>query len=707
MKILLLLAILFRAAAEQVSPIQKVIELISQLEAKILKEGEAEEKAYKEFFEWCDDAAKNTQFQIKTATSQKEKLEATISEAESDGEAAAVSIEELSAEISTDKGDLDAATQIREKENEEFTASEAELSDAVDTLGRAIGIISRNMKGSSLLQAPMTNKNIKALISSLQTVIDAASFSSHDVQKLVALVQNKDKDQDNDDDTDLGAPAPDAYKSHSGGILDILEDMKDKAEAQLSEARKAEMNNKHNFNMMKQSLVDAIAAAEHELAEAKAAKTEAEHTKATAEGDLAMTAKDLADANAALETVGTDCMSSASDHEASVVGRKDELAALAKAKKIIQQTTAGAEGQTYSFLQIISSANTDTSSHLHSSTDLRNFEVVNAVKRLARDEHSTGLAQLASRIAAVLRYGAATGEDPFKKVKGMITDMIGKLMKEAQEEASFKAYCDEEMSKTEQKKDELNADIKKLTAKIDQASSTSTGLKEDVQELQKELADLANSQAEMDKARKDENTAFLSAQSDLKEGLDGVQSALKVLREYYGDGAALLQDAAQFDASMMQPSKPAGHSAASGAGGSIIGMLEVIESDLGKNLAQIEEEETAAQTQYDKVTQENKITTETKRQDVKYKTQEFTSLDKDVAELTADKDSQQTELDAVLEYDTKIKAQCIAKPETYEERKKRREAEIAGLKEALTILEGQALFLQKRKGGDLRGIKPH
>merc|ERR1719298_288034 len=97
------------------------------------------------------------------------------------------------------------------------------------------------------------------------------------------------------------------------------------------------------------------------------------------------------------------------------------------------------------------------------------------------------------------------------------------------------------------------------------------------------------------------------------------------------------------------------------------------------------------------MTQENKVTKTVKTQDVKYKTQEFTSLDKDIAELSSDRESTNTELDAVLEYDEKIKDQCIAKPEPYEERKKRREAEIAGLKEALEILEGQA-FLQKHSG---------
>merc|ERR1719386_599851 len=124
-------------------------------------------------------------------------------------------------------------------------------------------------------------------------------------------------------------------------------------------------------------------------------------------------------------------------------------------------------------------------------------------------------------------------------------------------------------------------------------------------------------------------------------------------------------------------------------------MLEVIESDFTKGLAEIIATEESSQALYDKTTKENEISKVTKEQDVKYKTQEAKSLDKAVAEATSDREGLQTELDAVLDYWEKIKEQCIAKPEPYEERKKRREAEIAGLKDALSILEGEAALLQK------------
>ena len=49
----------------------------------------------------------------------------------------------------------------------------------------------------------------------------------------------------------------------------------------------------------------------------------------------------------------------------------------------------------------------------------------------------------------------------------------------------------------------------------------------------------------------------------------------------------------------------------------------------------------------------------------------------------------------MLEYLKKLQDQCVAKAEPYEEKVRRREAEIAGLKQALSILEGEAVLLQR------------
>merc|ERR1719486_520619 len=144
--------------------------------------------------------------------------------------------------------------------------------------------------------------------------------------------------------------------------------------------------------------------------EEKTAKEGAEEEKATAEGDLASTEKALKESEEALATANSDCMTTAADHEATVAARNEELKVIATAEKILKESTGGAEGQTYSFLQVAAS----------SRAQLANSEVLTMVKKLAHDHHSAALAQLASRIAVVARYGGKSGGDPFEKVKGLI-----------------------------------------------------------------------------------------------------------------------------------------------------------------------------------------------------------------------------------------------------------------------------------------------
>merc|ERR1712194_168937 len=139
-----------------------------------------------------------------------------------------------------------------------------------------------------------------------------------------------------------------------------------------------------------------------------------------------------------------------------------------------------------------------------------------------------------------------------------------------------------------------------------------------------------------------------------------------------------------------------------GAGGSIIQILETVESDFATNLAKVEAEEADAQGDYDKVTQQNKVTVTEKKADVKYKTQESKTLGKTAAEYKNDRKGANAELASINEYFGRVKARCIAKPETYEDRVARRSAEIKGLKEAQNILENEAALLQRsRRGSNL------
>jgi len=534
-------------------------------------------------------------------------------------------------------------------------------------LKRAIGILEREMAkgGAAMVQL----KNQGNIIQAISTLVQAASLSAQDGAKLTALIQNSQEAADDD----AGAPAATVYEGHSGDIIDTLESLLEKAEQQLAEARAKETAAQNNFEMLKQSLEDDIRFANKDMDEAKKALAGSGEAKATAEGDLLVTTKDLAADTAALADLHRDCLGKAQDFEAATKSRTEELKALAEAKKVLAETTSGADTITYGLSQV-------SFLQLNSVEGLVQFEAIRLIRDLARKHDSSSLAQLATRMDVALHSGLA---DPFAKVKSLISDMIAKLEAAADADATEKAFCDKELAETTAKKDEKTAEIEKLTTKIDQMSAASAKLKEEVAALQKALADLAASQLEMDKLREEESALYKKNKADMEAGLQGVKLALKILSDYYSTDAA--------------------HEAAQGAGASIIGLLEVAESDLSKTLAEIiATEETAAST-YTSETKENEIEKVTKEQGVKYKTKESSELDASVAEATSDREGVEAELEPVLKYLATLKDRCIAKAETYEERKARREAELAGLKEALQILEGQAVLLQRQSARSLRG----
>jgi len=78
------------------------------------------------------------------------------------------------------------------------------------------------------------NARMPEVLQVLQTVMDAASFSTVDKSKMLALVEAQ---QGSDEEA---APSAAVYSSKSGSIVDMLSDMKDKAETQLEELRKGE-----------------------------------------------------------------------------------------------------------------------------------------------------------------------------------------------------------------------------------------------------------------------------------------------------------------------------------------------------------------------------------------------------------------------------------------------------------------------------------
>eukprot|EP00419_Tripos_fusus_P010473 CAMPEP_0172667094 /NCGR_PEP_ID=MMETSP1074-20121228/8210_1 /TAXON_ID=2916 /ORGANISM="Ceratium fusus, Strain PA161109" /LENGTH=691 /DNA_ID=CAMNT_0013483557 /DNA_START=42 /DNA_END=2117 /DNA_ORIENTATION=+ len=678
------LLLLGHAGSVSLNPIEQTVALLTQLQASIVKDGEAEAEAYRKFSEWCSTAAHDRNHEIKSAKRQKDKLEREVELATSDISEADEAIEELAQALSSDQARLSNAADVRKSERADFEKDEKSLLATIEMLDKASRVLQKQMKANSrisFMQSQAYATKVDDILQGLTAVIDAAGLPTEDTQALASFLQDRQADSDK---IHNAADQP-AYKSRSGNILKVLEDMREKSETLLRKSRQSERNMQHNFELVKAELTDLMTNTDKELQGKKGEKAALQKEKAGDTGDLAMIVKELQETTEALHSTQTKCMAKAADHEQSIKTRAEELRVLTQAKSTIQATMGSAEKRTYSFVQV--TAKTQTRD--------RDGTVVSLLKRFARQQHSTQLAQLASRISALTKYGQATGEDPFKKVKGLIKDMIYKLKKEFR---TNKGYCDE-MLRSKERKEELSDLVGDLKAKIDKLISASAKAKSDVKDLQVELADLSNMQQEMDEAREAEHKAFVEAKEDLQQGLSGCRTALRVLRDYYSaddenDDAALLQNKATSEDAGQQPEPDAPHSKASGAGSGLIGLLEVVESDLAKNLAELESNEDTSKVEYDKLTQENRVTKIQRDKDVEYRTSKFKALDKSGAEILSDKSVAEEELAAVTQYYEKTKNLCTPKEDDFAVRKKKRLEKIAALEQALAILMDEGSLLE-------------
>merc|ERR1719437_381842 len=183
----------------------------------------------------------------------------------------------------------------------------------------------------------MQLKKAGSVVEAFKVMVQASLIGSADASKLTAFVQSSQKQADDDDDA--GAPAAAVYQSQSGGIVETIQDLMEKAEDQLADIRKKETADQHNFAMLKQSLTTSIKDAEKDLEDAKKGIATSTEKKATAEGDLKVTSKDLAEDVKAKSELHHDCMTKAANFAADTNSRGEELKALATAKKIIKEAT--------------------------------------------------------------------------------------------------------------------------------------------------------------------------------------------------------------------------------------------------------------------------------------------------------------------------------------------------------------------------------
>jgi DNA repair exonuclease SbcCD ATPase subunit len=672
------------AGRVRVSPVEKVVAMLQDNKNKIEADLEAEEKEMAEYSQFCDHETSEKTYAIKTANRKIDDLIATISDCKAQLKGVEDEVAEIGTQMAAKEKELADASAVRKEDKSEFTATEKELVAAVDQLEKAVVLLK---KGLSLTQVWHKNPNIQMVLQSLSRIVDAAWLDDESRASLRGLLQQQDELKANMGESmgeadDLRLPKKE--KTGTEAIIESIQDMKSKAEETLSNTRNNEMKSQHNFQMMTMSLDGAMTLLKEKLSEQQALKASLSEESGKAKGELGETRESMKADKVYLSSLTHDCESSAEEWTEREKSAKSEIAAIDKAKEILSPIKAmlqnGVEVDGRKKQPFEEDHDEDKDTKMRST-------LVGKLRELGHKFHSYTMMELVS----------AAASDPFEKIRGLLGDMIAKLVAEANEEASQKAFCDEEMAKSNKEKENKNMRLDKLQAKLDHATATTAELEDAIKELQAELADIDKATAEATKLRNEEHATYEKASKDYKAGAQAVEDAIGVLKEFY---AGAFTQVSKVDANGKQP-KFGGPK--SDAGGGIIAILEISAEEFTKMYTEVQSDELTAKATYDRMMQESKVSTATKQTEVKAMESELKQLAVAIQSSTQDKIMVSKELDAVMAYLDKLKPQCETKVMSYEEKVARRKAEIEGLKEALEILVAPSL-VQRRS---LRHVSSH
>jgi len=665
--VLVLFAVLaVSVSAEKLTPIEKVLEMLNSMLKTCEVEAQGEAAAFASFDQWCLDTSAAKERSIKLYNEQIEQLTADIGKYEAAIADLTNQIEALDMDIASWESDVKDIKALRKEEKASYELTHQDYSESISALERAIMVLKKQQY--SRVQASLTQ------------LTEMKSIPAHAKQAITAFLAT-------DDNTsgflDYQAPEANAYEFGSGGIVDMLEKLKTKFVDELKALEKEEMQAQHAFEMLHQDLDDQIETAKEDRSRATLAKADNEQALAQAKSDLeqATTARD-ADQKF-LDDMRIMCHTKREEYQERKALRAEEMDAIKKGIELVSNVQPFAQKHLPNLIQKQHSAMLQLSmvtSHAHQNVQER-------VAKFLREQAD----KLNSRI--LMQVAQKAQDDPFKKVKEMIKELIVRLLEQANEEAEHKGWCDTELATNEQTRNRLSQELEELNAVIDRLTAEIAKLTEEIADLQSALAELEASMKEATETRKKEHAENTETIKGAQDGQNAVAQAITFLEEFYHRqgaklGFELIQQTPEEEAPETWNTPFHGQNIAAGG---VVAMLEVIQSDFARLESETRAAEDQAQTEYEQFMHDSEIDKTAKSKDVEYKSYQKEQAEGKLNDAVQDRDATQKEYEAALAYYEKLKPSCVDAGVSYEDRVARRKEEIESLQEALRILNGDEI----------------
>merc|ERR1719456_448416 len=161
--------------------VQKVIQMLQDMQATSKKEKHEEEVKFAEFETFCTQEIADLKESIKTAEEQIDLLTSEIEKLTSDVAVLGEEIAKLQSDVASFEADVKAQTSQREKEHADYVAESTDYAESIDAIDRAIVVLTRNAEdkkqaAASLLQVSelkVLPQRMQAMVSAFMAVMDS------------------------------------------------------------------------------------------------------------------------------------------------------------------------------------------------------------------------------------------------------------------------------------------------------------------------------------------------------------------------------------------------------------------------------------------------------------------------------------------------------------------------------------------------------
>merc|ERR1719269_156120 len=646
-------------------PIAGVISLLQKLKIQSTEEGAAEAASFQKFTYWCKTSTKTLNKAIKTEKTDISSLSDKIDGLTADIATLGEDIASLKADIEKQETAADKAKNVRDDEKSLYDDEQKNFEDTITAVDEAITTLKDSK--ASLLQTNAKVEKVKALANT------------------------------------MGKPAAKTYSFKSGGIIETFKAMKAEFEADKLDSTSAETNKLNAYNLAKQERDTAISTAKDSKKEKEDIKGDKESDKATSESTKSETETALSDDTATLEQTDKECKTVTGEWEERSAIREGEIKAMDMAAKILSKVTGVRNPDEHeipkkALMEATSRVEQDTASYEAKMAGISFLQLedpktkaVNLLKKAASVAHSKALQKLAQEIS--------TYDGPFDKIKQMIQKMIFRLMSEQKDEDDHKNWCDMEMEKSTESKEDKDEKVKMLKKKVAEHDAAIKKLIKQITENNDKAADITKYMEEETELRNENHAEIVATIKDSQDAQAAVTQATQVLKDFYKESGMIAKEPWEFvqvssrrgvdlpDSPDTWDSSYTGVTDPENGADGVLALLDGVMTKFSAMEADAKVQDETDQKNYEKDMQASKISLEETKQDTQMKTTKKDSMQEKMEGLQATLKHTTSEFDAVVQYLKDLQPACGEGDSSYEDRKKARADEITALRKAQTILE--------------------